>query len=130
MTTVTRATPILHVERVEPSLQFWTERLGFRITVQVPEGNQIGFAILASGTMSVMYQTHSGMRAAGDHSLATAAAQGPTFLFVEVPEIVRIADAMQGADVVVPLHTSAYGAQELIVREPGGHLIIFSQLAR
>jgi hypothetical protein len=118
------------VERVEPSLQFWTERLGFRITVQVPEGNQIGFAILASGTTSVMYQTHSGMRAAADHSLATAAAQGPTFLFVEVPEIVRIVDAMRGADVVVPLHTSAYGAQELIIREPGGHLIIFSQLAR
>jgi hypothetical protein len=128
MALVTRATPILHVERVEPSVEFWTGRLGFEKTVEVPEGSRIGFAILASGATTLMYQTYSGMKAEAANPLAEAASQGPTFVFLEVPDIDAIVSAMQGADIVVPVHRSSYGAQELIVREPGGHYVIFSQL--
>jgi uncharacterized glyoxalase superfamily protein PhnB len=124
---VTKATPILHVERVEPSVRFWTERLGFEKTIEVPEGDRIGFALLASGGTTLMYQTHSGMKAAAT-PLAKATDQGPTFVFLEVPDINAIVTAMNGADIITPLHQSAYGAQELIVREPGGHYVIFSQL--
>ena len=35
---------------------------------------------------------------------------------------------MDGADIIVPVHESSYGAKELIAREPGGHYVIFSQL--
>ncbi len=128
MVLVTRATPILHVERIEPSVRFWTERLGFENTVEVPEGNRIGFAIMASGSTTLMYQTYSGMKADAENPLAKAADQGPTFVFLEVPDINAIVSEMQGADIVVPTHQSAYGAKELIVREPGGHYVIFSQL--
>jgi uncharacterized glyoxalase superfamily protein PhnB len=128
MALVTRATPILHVERIEPSVRFWTERLGFEKTVEVPEGNRIGFAIMASGSTMLMYQTYSGMKADAASPLAKAADQGPTFVFLEVPDINAIVSAMQGADIVVPTHQSPYGAKELIVREPGGHYVIFSQL--
>jgi uncharacterized glyoxalase superfamily protein PhnB len=128
MALVTRATPILHVERVEPSVRFWTERLGFDKTVEVPEGDRIGFAIMASGATTLMYQTYSGMKADAANPLAEAAGQGPTFVFLEVPDINAIVSAMQGADIVVPAHQSSYGANELIVREPGGHYVIFSQL--
>jgi uncharacterized glyoxalase superfamily protein PhnB len=128
MALVTRATPILHVERVEPSVRFWTERLGFEKTVEVPEGDRIGFAIMASGATTLMYQTYSGMKADAANPLAEAASQGPTFVFLEVPDINAIVSAMQGADIVVPAHQSSYGAKELIVREPGGHYVIFSQL--
>jgi hypothetical protein len=128
VTQVTRATPILHVERVEPSVRFWTQRLGFETTVEVPEGNRIGFAIVASGATTLMYQTYSGMSADAANPLAKVASQGPTFVFLEVPDINAIVSAMQGADIVVPTHQSSYGAKELIVREPGGHYVIFSQL--
>jgi catechol 2,3-dioxygenase-like lactoylglutathione lyase family enzyme len=124
---VTRATPILHVERVEPSVAFWTDRLGFRKVVEVPEGDRVGFAMLSNGGTTLMYQTYSGMKAAVE-PLARAADQGPTFVFVEVPDIRRVVAAVRGADVVAPLHVSAYGAQEVIVREPGGHFVVFSQL--
>ena len=39
---IDRSTPILHVKTVEPSLKFWTERFGFKPTVEVPEGDHIG----------------------------------------------------------------------------------------
>jgi uncharacterized glyoxalase superfamily protein PhnB len=128
MSIVTRATPILHVNEVEPSVRFWTERLGFEKTIEVPEGNKIGFAAVASGGVELMYQTYSGMHADPTNPLAEAADQGPTFVFMEVADIKRVIAAMKGADIIVPLHHSSYGAQELIVREPGEHFIIFSQL--
>jgi hypothetical protein len=128
MALVTRATPILHVQRVEPSITFWVERLGFEKTVEVPEGDHIGFVLLASGATTLMYQTYAGMKGDAASPLAKAADQGPTFVFLEVPDIKAIVTAMEGADVVVPMHLSAYGAKELVVREPGGHYVIFSQL--
>jgi uncharacterized glyoxalase superfamily protein PhnB len=125
---VTKTTAILHVKAVEPSVRFWTERLGFEKTIEVPEGNKVGFAAVGSGGASLMYQTYSGMQADATNPLAAAADRGPTFIFLEVPDIARIVAAMKGADIIAPLHQSAYGEQELIVREPGGHFIIFSQL--
>src|SRR6476619_8636443 len=60
--TINRSTPILHVKSVEPSLKFWTERFGFKSTIQVPEGDHIGFAALENGPVELMLQTYQGMQ--------------------------------------------------------------------
>ena len=41
-----KITPILVVEEIEPSLKFWVDKLGFAKTVEVPEGDKLGFVIL------------------------------------------------------------------------------------
>jgi uncharacterized glyoxalase superfamily protein PhnB len=125
---VNKSTPILHVKSVEPSLKFWTERFGFRKTIEVPEGDHIGFVAVENDAVEVMYQTYLGVKADPPNPLAKAADQGPSFLFMEVPDINAIAAALQGAEVVQPIHESSYGAKEIVVREPGGHFVIFSQL--
>lgn len=125
---INKSTPILHVKSVEPSLKFWTERFGFRKTIEVPEGDHIGFVAVENDAVEVMYQTYSVMKADPANPLAKAADQGPSFLFMEVPDINAIAAALQGAEVVQPIHESPYGAKEIVVREPGGHFVIFSQL--
>src|SRR5258706_305842 len=48
-TMVNKSTPILHVKSVEPSLKFWTERFGFRKTIEVPEGEKCGGAVPRGG---------------------------------------------------------------------------------
>ena len=124
---INRSTPILHVQKVEPSLQFWTERFGFTPTVQVPEGNHIGFIALESGSIELMYQTYEGMQAE-DNPLAQAVDKGPTFIFMEVPDINRVIKSLDGAEIVQGLHETFYGAKEIVAKEPGGHVVIFSQL--
>lgn len=124
---INKSTPILHVERVEPSLEFWTERFGFTATIQVPEDDHIGFVALEKDAIEIMLQTYRGMKAAGE-TLARAAAQGPSFLFLEVPDIHAAIDALKGADFVQDLHETPYGAKEVVIKEPGGHFVIFSQL--
>jgi uncharacterized glyoxalase superfamily protein PhnB len=125
---VNKSTPILHVKSVEPSLKFWTERFGFRKTIEVPEGDHLGFIALENDAVEVMYQTYSGMQADPANPLAKAVEQGPSFLFMEVPDIKAVETALKGADIVQPIHLTFYGAQEIVVKEPGGHFVIFSQL--
>ena len=42
---VKKITAVLLVEKVEPCVRFWTERLGFEKTAEVPDGDQVVFAI-------------------------------------------------------------------------------------
>jgi uncharacterized glyoxalase superfamily protein PhnB len=125
---INKSTPILHVQRVEPSLKFWTERFGFRKTVEVPEGDHLGFVALENDAIEVMYQTYSGMQSDPNNPLAKAVDLGPSFLFMEVSDINQIASALKGAEIVQPIHDTFYGSKEIVVKEPGGHFVIFSQM--
>ena len=127
---VNKSTPILHVKSIEPSLKFWTERFGFRRTIEVPEGDHLGFVALDNDAVEVMYQTYSGMKSDPANPLAKAVDQGPSFLFMEVPDINAISDALKGAEIVQPIHETFYGAKEIVAKEPGGHFVIFSQLPK
>ena len=123
---INRSTPILHVRSVEPSIKFW-ERFGFKITIQVPEGDHIGFAALENGTIELMYQTYAGMKAA-DNPLADDVEKGPSFLFMEVPDINAAIKSLSGTEIIQGLHDTFYGSKEVVAQEPGGHFVIFSQL--
>jgi len=123
-----RLTPVLFVERIEPSADFWQQRLGFSRTIEVPGEDGLGFAAFSDGRLEVMYQTYAS-GAEDVAALATAQRQGPTFLFVQVADIEAIAAALQGIEIVMPRRTTFYGATEIGYREPGGHFITFAQFA-
>lgn len=127
---IDRSTPILHVKSVEPSMKFWTERFGFKVTVQVPEGDRIGFVALENGEIELMYQTYAGAKAGASNSLVEGVEKGPSFLFMEVADIQATMRSLNGADIVKPLSETFYGAKEVAVKEPGGHFIVFSQVPR
>jgi uncharacterized glyoxalase superfamily protein PhnB len=125
--TVKKITAVLFVEEVEPCAKFWVERLGFEKTMEVPEGNKIGFAMLQKGSVELMYQSYAS--ADKDVSAASQAVRkGPTFLYVEVENIDEIIGALRGVEVVMPVRTTFYGAKEIGVKDPAGHFITFAQL--
>src|SRR5438309_4353579 len=127
---INKSTPILHVKAVEPSLKFWTERFGFKATIQVPEGDHIGFAAIENGSIELMFQTYEGMKGDANNPLAKAVDQGPSFIFMEVPDINAVIDALKGAEIVQGLHETFYKSKEVVAKEPGGHFVIFSELPK
>jgi len=127
---INKSTPILHVKAVEPSLKFWNERFGFKTSIQVPEGDHIGFAAIDNDSVELMYQTYEGMKRDASSPLARAVEQGPSFIFMEVQDINTVTGALKGAEIVQELHETFYGAKEVVAREPGGHFVIFSQLPK
>lgn len=123
-----RLTPVLVVDAIEPSLAFWIGRLGFETTVEVPHGDRLGFVALRNGDVEVMLQTSASL--ADDlPAVVGDVAVGGTALFVEVEDVDAIDEAVEGIERPVPRRTTFYGADEIVVREPGGHLVTFAQFA-
>ena len=120
-----KITPILYVDRIEPCLSFWVDRLGFEKTVEVPDGDHLGFAILKKGNAEVMLQTVDG--AQEDAGLAADfATTSKCMLFVEVDDFEDAVKRTAGVEVIVPIRDTFYGMREIAVREPGGNLICFA----
>jgi uncharacterized glyoxalase superfamily protein PhnB len=122
---VKKITAVLLADRIEPCVKFWVERLGFEKTIDVPEGDHLAFAALQKGSIELMYQTYSSVEA-DDHSYK-AFAKGPTFLYVEVENLDETIRAVNGAEVVMPVRTTFYGAKEIGVKDPAGHIVTFAQ---
>jgi uncharacterized glyoxalase superfamily protein PhnB len=126
---ISKSTAVLFVEAVEPSLPFWQERLGFERTVEVPDGDRLGFVILTNGAVELMYQTvallkkDSAVHAGIFHN-------DKSFLFIEVDNIDAIAKALDGFEIVMPRRETFYGSTEIGYREPGGHYVTFAQMKR
>jgi uncharacterized glyoxalase superfamily protein PhnB len=123
---IRRITPVLFAEEVEPCVKFWVERLGFQKTAEVPEGNKLGFAMLQKGNVELMYQSY----ASADKDVSTLSPvvrKGPTFLYIEVDNLDETISAVKGAEVVIPVRTTFYGAKEIGIKDPAGHIITFAQ---
>ena len=122
---VTRITPVLFVQEIEPVLPFWVEHLGFTKTVEVPQGNKIGFVALQNGCAEVMYQSYASV--AEDMPLIAATRKGPTFLYIEVDNLDAVLNALKNSKIVQPERTAFYGMREVGFQEPGGHYVTFAQ---
>ena len=120
-----KLTPVIMVEAIEPCLPFW-ERLGFTKTAEVPEGDRLGFVILAKDAVEVMYQTHESVEKDAAGMMPRAHGHGAGF-FIEVSDVESVERALKGVDVVVPRRKTFYGMDEIGVREPGGHVVMFAQ---
>lgn len=126
---ITKATAVLFVEKIEPSLAFF-EAAGFTRTVEVPEGDALGFVILQHGPAEVMLQSFAS--ATGDVTTLDPKdiRAALTYLFIEVDDLAAVERALQRHKIVIPRRKTAYGADETGYREPGGHFVTFAQFAR
>ena len=116
-------TPNLIVDSIEACLPFWVTRLGFEKTVEVPEGDQLGFVILARDGVSLMLQSRASL--AKD---VPAIADGPyrAVLYLKVASLEPIRAALTGWPKIVEGRTTFYGAHEIIVDDPAGNRIFFA----
>ena len=124
--TVKKITSILFAEEIEPCIEFWTDCMGFRKTAEVPEGDRIGFVMLEKDGVELMYQSYASVEK-DNASTAQAVRKGPTFLYIDVENLETALTAIQGAEMVMPVRSTFYGATEFGIKDPAGHYIIFAQ---
>ena len=123
-----KLTPILLLEEIEPSLPFWRDRLEFEVTVQVPEGDQLAFVILRHGSIEVMLQSLASVEK-DDSRLAAALRSHASCLYLEVDDLAVIEGKLEGVEILMPRRSTFYGADEVTVRTPGGHVVVFAQMS-
>lgn len=119
-----KITPVLFVEKIEPTLPFWVERLGFEKTVEVPEGSELGFVIFQKGDAELMFQTRTSVEKDLPQMAEFATPRAGTF--IEVDDFDDLLKRMGGADIIMQERKTFYGMREILVREPGGNIICFA----
>jgi catechol 2,3-dioxygenase-like lactoylglutathione lyase family enzyme len=121
-----RLSPVILVDRVEPCLSFWTDKLGFEKVAEVPgPDGRPQFALLVRDEVEIMYQTWAALEA--ESAAAVAAPRGHSVaLFIEVQDIDSTDRALAGLPRVAERHQTFYGMDEFAVREPGGALVTFA----
>lgn len=118
-----KLTPVLIVDAIEPVLPLWTA-LGFTATAEVPQGDRLGFVILAKDQVELMYQTRDSV--AHDEPRILESTIGASGVFIEVDKIDDVVFP-SGTEVIVERRTTPYGATEAIVRDAAGNAIVFAQ---
>ena len=124
---IKKITPVLYADELESCVKFWTERFGFQKTVEVPDGSRLGFVILQNGNLELMYQSFASARK--DAPIVSKEIEGGrTFLYVEVEKLEPFIQATKDANVVLPVRTTFYGATEIGVKDPAGHVVVFAEM--
>jgi len=125
---VSSATPVLFVERVEPTRDFF-KRVGFEVAFDVPEGDKLGFAMLTKDGVNVMVETRGNANESAGVQALTKGSRGAC-VFIEVDDLDAVIAALKGSKVVAERHPTFYNADEISYEEPGGNLVTFAKFAR
>jgi catechol 2,3-dioxygenase-like lactoylglutathione lyase family enzyme len=120
-----KVTPVAVVDEIEPSLEFWVDRLGFERVVEVPRGDRLGSVLLRRGGSEVVLQTREAVESDLE-ILADAPSRCTCVLYLEVDSIESITMALAGFEVVVGERKTLDGSREIYYREPGGHIVGFA----
>lgn len=122
-----KVTPTLIVDRIEPSLAFFVEQLHFTKAAEVAgDAGTLVFAMVTHGDVEVHLQTRAS--AGKDVPYLAGSAMPPSsFLYIDVADVNALWEELKALDVLVPIQKTFYGATHFFVREPGGHVLGFSQ---
>ena len=121
------ATPVFLVDRVEASRDFFT-RAGFEVTVEIPAGGAIGFALLVKDGVQMMLQTRGNEHEPPSMQVLTRLSRHAA-VFIEVDNLDAVVESMKGEKIVVERHKTFYDSDELTFQEPGGNFVTFAQFA-
>lgn len=121
-----KSTPVLVVREIESSLPFWTQRLGFEKTVEVPHGSRLGFVILEKDGLELMLQTLESAQADVD-ALKDRIREGLVSLFHEVESLDPVLQSLEGVPLLLGPRETFYGMREVVVADPAGHLHCFAE---
>src|SRR5229473_3434245 len=114
-------------QEIKSIVPFWVDRLGFTKTIEVPEGNKLGFVTFQKGAAEVMYQTYSSVEKDAPPAMSAEARKVPTYLYMEVDDLDAVLAAMKDVKIVMPVRTAFYGMREFSVQDPAGPFITFAQ---
>ncbi len=123
---ILKSTPVLFVDRIEPSLPFWTERLGFTKQAEVPHGDVLGFVILERDGVEMMMQTLDGAKA-DLPDVAKRFQLNSVSQYMEVDSLDDVLQGLSGYDLLTPVRTTFYGMREAVVADPAGFVLVFAQ---
>jgi hypothetical protein len=118
---------VLLVDRIEPCLAFWVDRLGFDVRLQVQGDDHLEFACLSRDGVEVLYRTRDSIHADAPGLMADDEHTPWVVMYLEVDDLDELMPRLEGVEVVVPLRETILGSREIFIREPSGRILAISE---
>ena len=129
---VKRLTTTILTDDADACAAFWTKRVGFKQTMDVPAqqpgetGNQ--FVAVSNDRFELMFQTFKSSEE--DLPGAFTPTDSASFmLFVEVSSLDAAIERMRGLEPAVTRRKTFYGSDEIGYRDPCGTLVVFAEFS-
>ena len=111
---MTKVAPTLVVEKIEPTLEFFIESLGFKKEMDVPGEHGLIFAMVVHGAIEIHMQTKESVTKDIPY-LKECSIPSSSFLYIDVEDVKSLYDQLKNSDIVVPLQKTFYGATHFFV---------------
>jgi lactoylglutathione lyase len=122
-----KLTPNLMVEDVAQTLTFYKDVLGFEVVMTLPETTPFDFAIVSRDGVELMFQSRQSLSENVPALTGSPIGASQTF-YVEVSGISDLYEQLRDkVEIVVDLHTTFYGTQEVYFRDINGYVLSFSE---
>jgi uncharacterized glyoxalase superfamily protein PhnB len=122
-----KLTPNLMVEDVRKTLDFYRDILGFEVVMTLPEIAPLDFAIVQRDGVELMFQSRKSLSENVPALAGSAIGASQTF-YIDVTGITDLYEQLQDkVEIVVNLHTTFYGTQEMYFRDNNGYILSFSE---
>jgi uncharacterized glyoxalase superfamily protein PhnB len=123
-----KVTAVMVVQAVQPCIDFWQGKLGFEVKTTVPEGDEVGFAILTRDDVEIMYQSVASVEK-DNASILAGAKTLRTVLYFEVDGLDEIDRRLEGVTRLFERRKTFYGSEEICVADPAGNVVVFSRFS-
>jgi lactoylglutathione lyase len=122
-----KLTPNLMVEDVAQTLTFYKAVLGFGVVMTLPEAAPYDFAIVSRDGVELMFQSRQSLSENVPALTGSPIGASQTF-YIEVSGINDLYQQLRDkVEIVVDLHTTFYGTQEMYFRDINGYILSFSE---
>jgi lactoylglutathione lyase len=122
-----KLTPNLMVEDIAQTLTFYKDVLGFGVVMTLPETAPFDFAIVSRDGVELMFQSRQSLSENVPALTGSPIAASQTF-YIEVSGINDLYEQIRDkVEIVVDLHKTFYGTQEVYFRDINGYILSFSE---
>lgn len=120
--------PVRLVDRIEPSLEFWADRLGFDASFRVVGEDGLEFATVRLGGLELHFRTRDSLDldvpglVDGDGRDRDAG----ELLHLEVDDLDAVLTRLDESEIVAGPRETIFGGSEAFVREPSGRILVLA----
>jgi len=120
--------PLFIVRNVPAALAFYRDRLGFEITFQGPEPNDIFFGIVERGRAMIMFKA-VGVEPVPNHTrdIGQGIARWDAYVHVPDPDALAAEFSSRNVEFVEPLEDTDDGLRGFALKDADGYVLFFGR---
>lgn len=120
--------PLFIVSSVPAALAFYRDRLGFTVTFQGPEPDDIFFGMVQRGAAMLMFKSVGVVPLPNStRNVGKGVARWDAYLYVPDPDALAADFASQSLEFAEPLHDTAEGLRGFSLKDADGYVLFFGR---